>query len=173
MPAAFLAASDEAPLARHANSHAVWRNLRDRFPHPYTLADAEDWVRFATSWQPQTSYAIEVDGEAVGSIGFELREDVERCSAELGYWLGESIWGRGIATAAVKEATAYAFPTYALTRVYALPFGQNLASRRVLEKAGHRLEGMLRRAANKEGEVHDLALYALTDLDLPSGRRIR
>jgi RimJ/RimL family protein N-acetyltransferase len=101
---------DEAALARHANSRAVWLNLRDRFPHPYTLGDAEAWVSFAPAQEAETNFAIEVDGEAVRGVGFVLREDVERCSAEIGYWLGEAVWGRGIATAAVRAATAYAFP---------------------------------------------------------------
>jgi RimJ/RimL family protein N-acetyltransferase len=157
---------DEAALARHANSRAVWLNLRDRFPHPYTLADAEDWVRFASAQQPETNFAIEAGGEAVGGIGFVLHEDVERCSAEIGYWLGEAVWGRGIATAAVRAATAYAFPTYRLTRVYAVPFARNRASCRVLEKAGYVLEARLRRSAIKDGLVLDQLLYAVTDRDL-------
>jgi ribosomal-protein-alanine N-acetyltransferase len=156
---------DEVALARHANSRAVWLNLRDRFPHPYTLRDAEAWVSFARAQEPETNFAIEVDGEAVGSVGFVLREDVERCSAEIGYWLGEALWGRGIATAAVRAATAYAFPTYGLTRVYALVFERNLASCRVLEKAGYVLEGRLRRSAIKDGQVLDQFLYAITDID--------
>jgi [ribosomal protein S5]-alanine N-acetyltransferase len=156
---------DEAALVRHANSRAVWRELRDRFPHPYTLADADAWVRHAPAQRPETDFAIEADGEAVGNLGFVLHGDVERCSAEIGYWLGEAVWGRGIATAAVRAATGYAFPTYGLTRVYAVVFARNLASRRVLEKAGYRLEGVLRRGAIKEGEVLDQALYGMTDLE--------
>jgi RimJ/RimL family protein N-acetyltransferase len=156
---------DEAALARHANSRAVWLNLRDRFPHPYTLKHAEAWVRFAPAQDPETNFAIEVAGEAVGAVGFVLHEDVERSSAEIGYWLGEAVWGRGIATAAVRAATEYAFRTYALTRVYAVPFERNRASCRVLEKAGYVLEGRLRRSAVKDGQVLDQMLYAITDLD--------
>ena len=157
---------DEAALARHANSRAVWLNLRDRFPHPYTLADAETWVRFASAQEPETNFAIEIDGEAVGGLGFILRQNIERCSAEIGYWLGEAVWGRGIATTAVRAATGYAFPTYGLTRIYAVVFERNLASCRVLEKAGYVLEGRLRRSAIKDGQVLDQFLYATTDLDL-------
>ena len=156
---------DVEALVRHANSRAVSRQLRDRFPHPYTLADATAWVRYAAAQQPETDFAIDVDGEAVGNIGFVLHDDVERCSAEIGYWLGEAVWGRGIATAAVRAATAHAFATYGLTRVYALPFARNCASRRVLEKAGYGLEGVLRRAAIKDGDLLDQALYAITDLE--------
>jgi RimJ/RimL family protein N-acetyltransferase len=157
---------DEEALLRHANNRAIWLQLRDRFPHPYTLKDAEWWVQFASAQQPIHSLAIEFQGEAVGNIGIEVREDVERCSAEIGYWLGESVWGRGIATSAVRVATAYAFSTFGLTRVYAIPYARNIASRRVLEKAGFQLEGLMRRAAIKDGEVLDQLLYATTDLDI-------
>jgi hypothetical protein len=87
---------DEPSLARHANDREIWLNLRDRFPHPYSLADAEEWVRFASAQQPRVNFAIEVAGEAVGGISLMLQEDVERVSAEVGYWLGRSFWGRGI-----------------------------------------------------------------------------
>ena len=75
---------DEASLARHANDRGVWLNLRDRFPHPYTRLDAEHWVRFASSRTPETDFAIDVGGQAVGGIGVELHGDIERCSAEIG-----------------------------------------------------------------------------------------
>ena len=157
---------DEDALARHANDRGVWLNLRDRFPHPYTRPDAESWVRFAAGGNPETNFAIAVDGQAVGGIGLVLHDDVERCSAEIGYWLGRAFWGRGLATAAVRGLTDHAFRTHALTRVFALPFADNAASIRVLEKAGYRFEGRLRRAAVKDGQVRDQVLYALTDEDL-------
>lgn len=159
---------DEESLARHADDRAVWLNLRDRFPHPYTRADAEQWISFASGQTPETAFAIAVGGEAVGGIGVELHTDIERCSAEIGYWLGRAFWGRGLATAAVQSVTAYAFRHYALTRVYALPLADNAASIRVLEKAGYRLEGRLRRSAIKDGAVRNRALYAVTDEDLLS-----
>jgi RimJ/RimL family protein N-acetyltransferase len=156
---------DERSIVEHANDYDVWRNLRDRFPHPYTQKDADSWVRYASS-QVETNLAIAVDGAAVGSIGFELREDVERISAEIGYWLGQQYWGRGIVTAALKAATSFAMKRFVLSRIYALPFADNAASIRVLEKAGYRLEGTLRRSAIKEGVIKDQLLYAITDLDL-------
>jgi [ribosomal protein S5]-alanine N-acetyltransferase len=162
-------AGDEDSLARHANDRGVWLNLRDRFPHPYTPHDAEQWVRFAPSQIPETAFAIDLGGEAVGGIGVLLHQDIERCSAEIGYWLGRQFWGRGLATAAVRGLTAHAFGTYGLTRVYALPFADNAASLRVLEKAGYRLEGRLRRSAVKDGVVKDQAVYAVTDEDLGLG----
>jgi len=156
---------DEGSLARHANDRGVWLNLRDCFPHPYTLADAERWIAFATGQQPETNFAIAVGGEAVGGIGLTLHDDVERCSAEVGYYVGRAYWGRGIATAALRVVAAHAFAAHSLTRVYALPFADNAASVRVLEKAGFRCEGRLRRSVVKDGVVRDQFVYALTDLD--------
>jgi [ribosomal protein S5]-alanine N-acetyltransferase len=160
---------DEDALTRHADDRGVWLNLRDRFPHPYTRPDAEHWVRLASGQTPETAFAIDLGGQAVGGIGVELHGDIERCSAEIGYWLGRAFWGRGLATAAVRGFTAYAVGRYALTRVYALPFADNAASVRVLEKAGYRCEGRLRRAAVKDGVVRDMAVYAVTDEDLGLG----
>jgi RimJ/RimL family protein N-acetyltransferase len=157
---------DEDSLVRHANDRGVWINLRDRFPHPYTRPDAAHWVRFAATATPETNFAVAVDEQAVGGIGVVLHDDVERCAAEIGYWLGREFWGRGLATAAVRGLTDYAFRTHALTRVYALPFADNTASIRVLEKAGYQFEGRLRRAAVKDGQVRDQLLYAITDVDL-------
>jgi ribosomal-protein-alanine N-acetyltransferase len=160
---------DEDSLARHANDRGVWLNLRDRFPHPYTRPDAEQWVRFASGRTPETAFAIALDGQAVGGIGIELHDDIERCAAEIGYWLGRAFWGRGLATAAVRGLTDHAFRTHALTRVFAVPFADNAASIRVLEKAGYCCEGRLRRAAVKDGQVRDQAVYAVTDEDLRPG----
>jgi RimJ/RimL family protein N-acetyltransferase len=154
---------DAESLVRHANDPAVAAHLRDRFPHPYTPADAERWLQIATAQSPLTNFAIEVDGEAVGGIGLILGSDIERCSAEIGYWVGRRVWGRGLATAAVRGLTAYGFAEFGLTRIFATVFAGHAASARVLEKAGFRREGVLRRAAIKAGVVHDLVMYAVTD----------
>jgi [ribosomal protein S5]-alanine N-acetyltransferase len=151
---------DAPALARHADSEQLWRNVRDQFPHPYTLADANAWVARASGAEPETQFAIEVDGEAAGGIGLFLQEDVARYSAELGYWLGEAHWGRGIMTEAVRGFTEHAFRSFDLCRIYAIVFEWNPASRRVLEKAGYALEGQMRRAAVKQGRVLDQFLYA-------------
>src|SRR5262249_46291096 len=143
-------ASDAESLARHADNRKVWLNLRDTFPHPYGIADAHRFFAMVAAQNPVTYFAIVVDGAAVGGIGFTPNEDVERLSAELGYWLAEPYWGRGITTEAVRALTRYAIETHALTRVYALPFARNAASCRVLEKAGFTLEGRLRRAVIKD-----------------------
>jgi RimJ/RimL family protein N-acetyltransferase len=151
---------DAASLARHANSRNIWRNVRDHFPHPYTLADAETWIERVTSEHPPTQLAIEVDGEAAGGIGLFLQCDVERRSAELGYWLGEAYWGQGLMTEAVRRFTAEAFDAFGLLRIYAVVFEWNPASCRVLEKAGYVLEGRLRKAVVKDGALLDQFLYA-------------
>ena len=153
---------DASSLVRHANNRNVWINLRDRFPHPYGSGQAEQFLGRVVDARPETSFAIAVDGEAVGGIGVVLHDDVERISAELGYWLGEAFWGRGITTAAVRAVTDYAMTTFALCRVYAVPFAYNTASARVLEKAGYALEGRMRRSAIKDGRVVDQFLYAAT-----------
>lgn len=160
------AADDEPSLVRHANNHKVWRSLRDSFPHPYTPADAQQWIDFVQRQSPQTFFAIEVGGKAVGGVGLELQGDIERLSAEIGYWLGEAFWGKGIATAAVRALSTYGFKELGLRRIFAVPLISSRASMRVLEKAGYTREGVLRRSAIKEGVVFDQVLYALTDIDV-------
>jgi RimJ/RimL family protein N-acetyltransferase len=150
---------DVASLAEHANNWKIWLNLRDAFPHPYTKSHARDFIRNVRQREPQTVFAIDVGDEAVGSIGFVLHGDVERVSAEIGYWLAEPFWGRGITTEALAAVTTYAIATHGLNRIYALPFAWNTASCRVLEKAGYVLEARLRRSAIKNGTVTDQMQY--------------
>ena len=119
---------DEHSLVRHANNYEIWRRLRDLFPHPYTNADAEQWIAFVQLQDPQTHFAIEVHGEAAGGIGLQLGSDIERRSAEIGYWLGEAFWERGIATAAVGVLTRYGFEALNLTRIF--PFLSRAVPRR-------------------------------------------
>jgi RimJ/RimL family protein N-acetyltransferase len=152
---------DEASLVRYADNRNVSRNLKDRFPYPYTAADAVDWITFAGAQKPATSLAIAVDGAAVGGIGIELGTDVFRRSAEIGYWLGEPFWGRGIATEALRAMTDYAFATFDICRLEAGVFDWNPASARVLEKAGYTLEGRARLGVVKDGRAGDRLLYAL------------
>ena len=153
-------ASDLDSLVRHANNRKIWLNLRDAFPHPYRRADGQSFIRTMRRRQPETAFAIAVDGEAAGGIGFVLHPDVERVSAEIGYWLGEAFWGRGIVTEALVAVTRYAIDTHGLTRVYALPYARNAASCRVLEKADYALEARLRRSAIKDGVIIDQMQYA-------------
>lgn len=173
LPAAPLRAwhpHDAASIVRHANDYDVWRFLRDRFPHPYTPHDAEAWLARVCGVSPVLDFAITLDDEAVGGIGLSPGTDIERVSAEVGYWLGRSVWGRGLASAALRSITDYAFHVLSLERVFALPFASNLASVRVLVKAGYQLEGTLRSAAIKEGRVTDLLLFACTRRDISPAR---
>ena len=153
-------AADLEPLVRHADNRNIWINLRDRFPHPYGHGDGRRFIRAARKMVPETFFAIAVGGEAVGGIGYVLQHDVERVSAEVGYWLGEPFWGRGITTEALAAVTRYAIEQHQLTRLFAVPFAYNTASCRVLEKAGYVLEGRLRRSAIKDGQVVDQFQYA-------------
>lgn len=155
-----LVAADAPALATHANDRDIWLHLRDRFPHPYTLHDAETYIDIVARRPVQTSFGIVVDGEAAGSITLMLGEDVERFTAEIGYWLGRKFWGRGIMTDALRATTEYAFATLGLHRVFAVPFAHNAASARVLEKAGYSLEGVLHQSAVKDGVLLDQLLYA-------------
>lgn len=159
--------ADAESLAAHADNRRIWINLRDAFPHPYGLEDARRFISAALTMNPESHFAIAVEGRAVGGIGYALHTDVERVSAEIGYWLGEPFWGRGIATEALRALTAYAVKEHSLTRIYAVPYEWNPASFRVLEKAGYVLEGTMRRSAVKDGKIINQRLYAFV---VPEGR---
>ena len=155
------APADEAALVKYADNRRVWINLDDIFPHPYTAADARAWIE-ASAWKPVTNFAIATDNEAIGGIGLKLRKDVRRRSAEVGYWLGEPFWGRGIATAALESIAIFAFREFDLVRLDAHVFEHNSRSARVLEKNGFKLEGRLVKSVTKDGRTFDSLLYALT-----------
>jgi len=153
--------TDADLLARLADNRKIWINLRDRFPHPYTRADADAWIaHYGAEAGPPTQFAIDLDGVAIGGIGIEPLSDVHRLTAEIGYWIGEPYWGLGIATAALTEMTRYVFAEFLLERLQALVFEWNPASRRVLEKAGYTLEARVARCIIKDGRVGDGFLYA-------------
>ncbi len=152
---------DEAALVQHANNRNVWRNLRDAFPHPYTMNDAEEWIQNASTADPVVNFALVVDGAAVGGIGLLPRADVHRHTVGLGYWLGEAFWGRGLMTEAVRAITSYAFQKAETHRIYACVYAWNPASARVLEKAGYQLEGRLRKHAHKDGMFVDEFIYGI------------
>jgi RimJ/RimL family protein N-acetyltransferase len=151
---------DADALAVNANDRDIWLNLRDRFPHPYSLENARTFLTAYTSNPSPTGLGIVVDGEAAGMIGLDPGHDVERVSAEVGYWLGRKFWGRGVMTDALRAFTSHAFRQHEFTRIFALPFSRNTASRRVLEKAGYLLEGVLHNSAMKDGKLLDQHLYA-------------
>ena len=154
--------NDAESLVRHANNRKVWRALRDAFPHPYTIKDAHEFLEAAVNSVPRTLFCIEVSGAVVGEIGIRPGIDVHRHTAELGYWLSEEFWGRGIMTEAVGAFTDFCFQNFSLRRIYAEPFANNPASARVLEKAGFIFEGRLKNDVLKDGMLLDSLLYART-----------
>jgi [ribosomal protein S5]-alanine N-acetyltransferase len=163
-----LVVADAPSLARYANDHGVWENLRDRFPHPYTLDDALAYITHVAARPVQTSFGIVVDGMAIGSISLMLGEDIARRSAEVGYWIGRPYWGRGIMVEALQATSRYGFEHLDLARIFAVPFARTARSVRVLEKAGYVREGVMRHSAVKDGVLLDQLLYAAyADRPLP------
>ena len=154
---------DVPSLTKHLGTYSMARNLK-LLPHPYTTQDAERWIALATGANPESHFALTIDDEVVGGIGLRLddpeRKGVFRHSAELGYWLGEPFWGRGIMTEAVSGFVEWAFPALDLVRIHAGVFARNPASARVLAKAGFECEGRLRAQYFKKGELLDGLLYA-------------
>ena len=153
---------DATCLARHADNEAVWRNLFEGFPRPYTLADAQAWCD--PRLRPAAAgvvWGVTVAGEVIGCIGLRQDEGWLRCNAEVGYWIGEPHWGRGIATEALSLVTAWAWATLPeITRLYAPIFASNQGSQRVAARAGYALEAVLPQSAIKAGRVIDRVQYA-------------
>jgi RimJ/RimL family protein N-acetyltransferase len=152
--------TDSASLAIYANNIHIWNNIRDYFPHPYSELDGTAFISHVrTKPKPITDFAIEIAGEAVGGIGITPNADVERITAEIGYWLGEPFWNKGIMTHVIQDVANYTFTHFPITKLYAPVFEFNQASMRVLEKAGFIKEAILRKAAIKNNKVIDLHYY--------------
>lgn len=152
---------DAAPLVRYANNPKIARNLRDDFPSPYTLRDARKWLEPGPVNRKNIILAVEVEGEAAGGIGLHGLSDVHRYNAELGYWLAEDHWGKGIMTEAIGAMVDYAFLHTHWLRIFATVFQHNKASMRVLEKNGFHLEAIHKRNVMKEGRLLDEYLFAI------------
>ncbi len=154
---------EDAPrISLLSNNINIWKNVRDSFPFPYKLEDAQTFIQNCINQNPMVTFGIEYDGEIVGAIGFELQSDVYRLSAELGYWIGEPYWGKGIATQSVKSMVKFGFNELNLIRIYAGVFESNKASMKVLEKAGFKKECIAKKAVIKNGEIMDGHRYAIT-----------
>ncbi len=153
--------SDIDSLIKYANNWNIAKYLTGKFPHPYTREAGEKFIQFATSGDPIHIFAIEINGEACGGIGLHPQEDIYAKNAELGYWLAEPFWGKGIMSSAVREMVDFGFRTYPITRIYARPFGSNLGSQRVLEKAGFQLEGRFEKTLWKKDRFEDELVYAV------------
>ncbi len=154
---------DIQSVVKYANNKNVADNLRNVFPHPYTLENAEGYVRLCISSgeTKQCCRAITVNGEVVGSIGVFIKDDVYCKTGEVGYWLGEDFWGRGIMSQAIKEICEFVFDNYEVVRIFAEPFAWNIGSRKALEKAGFKLEGILEKNVFKNGIIGDTCMYGL------------
>lgn len=153
--------ADLPSLVQAANNQEIAQYLRNVFPHPYTEADGLAFIALATNQVSDCILAIEVDGLAVGSIGLHPQSDIHCKNAELGYWLAQPFWGRGIITQAVQQMVNYGFQTFDITRIFARPFGTNRASQRVLEKAGFVLEAQFAQTLFKNNEFLDEWVYAV------------
>ena len=153
---------DKTRLSTIANNRRIWRNMTNRFPHPYEVDDAVRWIEFSnTQSQDQRHFAIVDDDVVVGGAGFTRLTDLLTRTAEIGYWIGEPYWGRGIATAALNEATVMAFRDFDFVRLQAGVLDWNPGSRRVLKKAGYTLEARLKKQIYKDDAVCDQLIYAL------------
>jgi ribosomal-protein-alanine N-acetyltransferase len=153
---------DAVRLASIADNKKIADNLRDGFPFPYSISDARNWLDIILPENiPPRFFAITVNKELAGSIGIVTKSDIYRINFEIGYFLSEEFWGKGIATKAIKAATSYAFKDFDIVRVYAEPFSDNIGSRRALEKAGFTLEATLRKNVIKNGIIKDSCIYSV------------
>ena len=153
--------NDIESLVKNANNYKIAANLTNQFPHPYTRETGEAFIKMATEHSPPTILAIEINGKASGGIGLHLQTDIYIKNAELGYWLAEPYWGQGIMTKAVKHIVNYGFKNLDITRIFARPFGTNIASQKVLKNAGFVLEGRFKDTIYKNGEYLDELIYAV------------
>ena len=153
--------NDLESLVKYANNYNIAKNLTNQFPHPYTKENGESFIAMATKNDPLTIFAIEINGQVAGGIGLHLQQDIHCKNAELGYWLAEPFWGKGIITRAIKQIVAYGFKTFEIDRIFARPFGYNLGSQKVLTKSGFLLEGKFEKTIYKFGEYQDELIYAV------------
>lgn len=159
--------SDKEDLVKYGNNKNVSDNLRDRFPYPYTLEGAEWFINSVLSDnEPVKNFVIEINEEAVGAISFWPGEDVYRLTAEVGYWLGEPFWGRGIMTAVIKKVVNHIFGNFNIKKIIALPFATSKASMKALEKAGFKKEATISKGVIKNGKILDYYIYSIENFVL-------
>jgi len=156
-----LAVEDAMIFSLHANNRGIWLNLTDRFPHPYTIDKARDFIQLTLLPDPTQVLGIYIDKEPIGSIGLHPMEDVFRKSMELGYWIAEPYWGKGIMSKVIAEMVTYGFENFDINRIFARPFGRNIGSIKVLEKNGFILEATLKETILKDGLYEDELIYAV------------
>jgi RimJ/RimL family protein N-acetyltransferase len=151
--------NDASELARLANNKKIWDNLRDLMPYPYSIDNAVFFINLTKQEAPQVTFAIEFDKQLCGVIGLVPQQDVYRKTAEIGYWIGELFWNKGIATKAVTLVTNYAFNDLDLVRLHTGVFEYNTASMKVLEKCGYKKDGVFGKAILKNGMIWDEHRY--------------
>jgi len=154
-------ASDIESLMEYANNPKIAANLTNQFPHPYTRESGVAFIKMATELNPTNIFAIDINGKASGGIGLHAQKDIHIKNAELGYWLAEPFWGQGIMTKAVIHMVDYGFKNLDINRIYARPFGTNIASQKVLKNAGFVLEGKFKNTIYKNGKYLDELIYAV------------
>ncbi len=153
--------SDKEKLVTIANNKNIWDYLRDYMPYPYYEKDAIFFIELTEKENPKQTFGIITEkGELCGIIGLVLQKDVYRLTAEIGYWLGEEYWGKGIATKAIELITTYGFEQLKLERIHTGVFDFNIASMKALEKNGYNKEGIFRNSIIKNGEIYDEHRYA-------------
>ncbi len=153
--------TDADELQMLANNRNIWLNVRDVFPHPYTLKDAHEFIDKVKNDDPPNVLAIATMERFLGCIGLTFNQDIHRVTAELGYWIGESYWRKGIASISVKRFVKYGFDTFDITRIQAGVLEWNRSSMRVLEKCGFTLDGIFRQAVIKDGRICDYFIYSI------------
>ncbi|MEL6672930.1 MAG: GNAT family protein [Bacteroidota bacterium] len=158
--------SDLDSLVELANNHRVAKNLTNQFPYPYSRESGQKFIDYANQARPYRIRAIEYEGRAVGAVGLHPQEDIFFKNLELGYWLGEPYWGKGLMTEAVRQTVVYGFENWEVDRIFARPFGSNIGSQRVLEKAGFTFEARFDKTLFKFGQYEDELYYAIRRSDL-------
>ena len=153
--------NDLESLVKYANNYNIAKNLTNQFPHPYSKENGVAFIAMATKNDPLTIFAIEINGQAAGGIGLHPQQDIHCKNAELGYWLAEPYWGKGIITHAIQEIVAYGFKTFEIDRIFARPFENNVGSQKALIKSGFVLEGKFDKVLYKNGEYLDELIYAI------------
>jgi len=154
--------NDELDLVSIANEDDIFNNLRDAFPHPYKLCDAVNWIAFTKNARNSgIFFAIEVNNRLAGSIGISFKKDIYRKNSEIGYFLSKNFRGKGIMTNSIKIIVNYIFHNFDVVRIYAEPFANNIASRKVLENSGFICEAVLKNYIVKNNTIHDSCIYSL------------
>ncbi|MDR0660548.1 MAG: GNAT family N-acetyltransferase [Prevotellaceae bacterium] len=148
-------------LVRLINNHNIVQFMSNQIPHPYTEEDGKVFLNKTTNQNPTQAFAITADSEVVGSIGIFPQTDIYEKNAEIGYWLGEEYWGRGIITEAIRQIVEYGFNTFDITRIFARPFSNNKASQRALKKAGFTHEATIKNGVYKNSTHFDSVIYAM------------